>query len=470
MDFSETMWSNVKRLCAIVLLMVVGITSGTAGVNIDKLENAEFTGTELITEFGAALSAGLEKTDRFDGMTDDEIYDYILRDVTSNRRIKNSDTATSAEDFEYAETKGGMRIVRYNGVDTEVEVPAQIDGKAVIELDYQAFADNIYLEKVILPDTVLTIGNSAFINCGKLKEVEASACLLEIGHYAFQNCSMLTSIKKRESEHTIGYRYIKDGAFFNCTSLENFDFTGETFDNMHISADAFGGCTSLKAVQFSPNLKSIDDRAFMDCTSLTEIIIPGGVTDVKYAAFKNCTGLAKITLEGRERTEEDYGTFLGYEAFAGTAITEITIPSSYAGIPGNAFLDCTNLAKVTIEPRELRPNEEARKLDGGAFSGTAITEITVPGDFYCIGSYAFHNCPNLTSFTWEGSGKNTADQYMEDRVFQDSYAITEIHLPITVSEVRYWEAASMGQATVYIPSGNMVADTLREYGINVVEE
>lgn len=465
-NFSETMWSNIKRLGVVALFVMAGITSRTAGVDINKLENAEFSGTELVAELGK----GLQKTDKFDGMDDYEIYEYVVQDVTSSRRIKNSDTVSPAEDFEYEETNNGICITRYNGVDTEVEIPAKIDGKAVIEIGREAFAENIFLEKVMLPDTVLAIRSGAFKNCGKLQRVEASSRLAIIEAYAFENCSMLTSMEKKESEDGIGYFYIESCAFLHCNSLKSFDFAGETFEEMHIDADAFNGCSFMQSVRFSPNIKYLDDRAFQDCTSLTEVTIPGGIRELGYGVFLNCTNLAKVTLEGRERGEGDYGTYCRNEIFAGTAITEITIPSSYAGIPGNAFRNCVNLEKVTLEPRRIAPNEEGRRLEYGAFAGTAITEITVPGDFYSVGNHAFAECPNLTRFTWEGSGKNTADQYMDERVFQDSYAITEIHLPITMADIFYWDAAAMGEATVYIPAGNMVADILREYGIKVVEE
>ena len=52
-----------------------------------------------------------------------------------------------------------------------------------------------------------------------------------------------------------------------------------------LSAGAFNGCHSLKAVNLPPTLTTIGDYAFNGCDSLTSIIIPGQVSTIGNHAF-----------------------------------------------------------------------------------------------------------------------------------------------------------------------------------------
>ena len=58
-----------------------------------------------------------------------------------------------------------VTIQKYNGNDSEVTIPAEIDGKTVTVIGEDAFESKENLKTVVIPETVTEIGTSAFDNC-----------------------------------------------------------------------------------------------------------------------------------------------------------------------------------------------------------------------------------------------------------------------------------------------------------------
>ncbi|MCD8120348.1 MAG: leucine-rich repeat domain-containing protein, partial [Lachnospiraceae bacterium] len=83
------------------------------------------------------------------------------------------------ENFYYDIYEDHVEVVRYIGTDTVVEVPAAYEGLPVtvlgaLETKSWGSCDGFYesdVEKVILPEGLLTIGNGAFMYCENLEEI-----------------------------------------------------------------------------------------------------------------------------------------------------------------------------------------------------------------------------------------------------------------------------------------------------------
>jgi len=87
-------------------------------------------------------------------------------------------------DFHYTESGGKLTILRYRGESENVSIPAVINGKPVVEIGEYAFNYNFYTPtSVTIPDSVKTIGNSAFSSY-KLTSITIGANIT-LAYYAF---------------------------------------------------------------------------------------------------------------------------------------------------------------------------------------------------------------------------------------------------------------------------------------------
>ena len=72
-----------------------------------------------------------------------------------------------------------------------------------------------------IPDSVTSIGDSAFHGCSGLTSVTMGNCVTEIGKHAFKNCSSLTSVTMPDS-----VTLISEGAFYDCENLTDIAYKG----------------------------------------------------------------------------------------------------------------------------------------------------------------------------------------------------------------------------------------------------
>ena len=142
--------------------------------------------------------------------------------------------------------------------------------------------------KVVIPDSVKTIGNWAFrsCSCSSLTSITIPEGVTSIGNGAFEWCSSLTSITIPDSVTSIG-----DSAFSDCSCL-----TSITIPNGVVSVGklAFSGCSCLTSITIPDSVTSIGDFAFSCCNNLEHITIPESVTCIGEGAFYNCKSLKQI--------------------------------------------------------------------------------------------------------------------------------------------------------------------------------
>ena len=134
-----------------------------------------------------------------------------------------------------------------------------------------------------------------------------------------------------DSVTTIGNK-----AFYNCSSL-----TSVTIPNSvtTIGIGAFSGCSSLTSVTIPNSVTTIEQSAFDGCSSLTSVTIPNSVTTIDYATFSGCSSLTSVTIGNSVTT-------IGYDTFSGcSSLTSVTIGNSVTTIRWNAF-DNTNMTKI----------------------------------------------------------------------------------------------------------------------------
>ena len=143
----------------------------------------------------------------------------------------------------------------------------------ITALPIQAFYKSTNVENLILPNTLITIGEEMFYQ-SKLKTVVIPANATTIGNSAFEQCASLISIDIPANVETIG-----TAVFWGCSSL-----TTVTFEKGSQLKTIGGGSSSYYG-------------AFSYCTALTSIEIPASVETIGASAFKGCSSLATVTFE-----------------------------------------------------------------------------------------------------------------------------------------------------------------------------
>ncbi len=127
-------------------------------------------------------------------------------------------TTCSVNSFAYTYEKlreGGIKLTGYNGVHTKLVIPDNILDEPVKEIESSAFAGTD-ISSVMLPSTVVTIGENAFNACAELESVELGSGVISIGASAFRDCDSLASIVIPEQVVSLG-----EYAFADCAMLES---------------------------------------------------------------------------------------------------------------------------------------------------------------------------------------------------------------------------------------------------------
>jgi len=244
-----------------------------------------------------------------------------------------------------------------------------------------AFSGNHFVVSVTIPKSVTAIGTSAFAGCTKLDTLnfEAGGTALTIGSKAFMDCSSLVTVTLPDYTTTIG-----DSAFENCT-FASFVVPAKVTT---IGKAAFMNCKNLAQVTFlcdgalviGKGASAASNGAFAGCTALTSITIPAGTTEIGKYTFYQCSGLQTVVFaEGSKLKTINSGAFSDC-----VALKSITIPKSVTTIGSSAFAMSESATATTLGPGLL----ETVTFELGGTAGLTIN------------TSAFAYLPNLKSITF----------------------------------------------------------------------
>ena len=272
-----------------------------------------------------------------------------------------------------------------------------LDLSAAYVISDYAFAGNVNLVGIHLPETLQTIGSNAFANCAKLSDVQITADKVKFGAYAFTGCTSLTSFNVNSS-------LIPAGMFYRCTNLtqvtigpdvnaiNEWAFNGTAVNSFIVeagntafqvqSANYVLSADGKQLIAVAPtvsgeftaaniggaNVTSIGRGAFSHNLTITSVTLPE-VTSVGAYAFGfydesranvrsdlttvtlgELTNIGEYAFYGILLTEvPDYNanSTVGKFAFANTGITSVVIPDGMTVAEG-MFADCNSLTTVVI--------------------------------------------------------------------------------------------------------------------------
>ena len=275
-------------------------------------------------------------------------------------------------DYQFV-TEDTIEIMGYNGTETDLVIPSQINGYTVVGIgDLDLLGDDTdTVESVVVPDTV--------------KYIETFAYYPNTAYYV----SSLTKVTLPEGLETIG-------------------------DN------AFASAPGLSEINLPSTLKSIGERAFMNC-NIDNFTIPAGVEYIGANAFNETYMAVRKANEVRARGGDPFivigGELVKYagddtvvtvpdgvrgiatDAFSpyGGDVTSITLPDSVEYIADGAFGTQSELTTVNF-------GSGLKEIGFGAFDGcTSLNNVVLPEGLKKIGDNAFARCSSLDSISFPGT-------------------------------------------------------------------
>ena len=191
-----------------------------------------------------------------------------------------------------------------------------------------------------LPESLTLIDEYAFYGCKKWDSVSLPDSLITIGEGAFEQCGM-TEITIPKSVKKIGV-----ATFFDCRQLRAITLNGGL---VSIGREAFFGCRKLEKIIIKNGVASIFDNMFKECESLLSLSIPSSVSYIGSSSFQGCTGLTEVTILGGKGGLSSNAVAPGEveiagQAFKGCSVMErIHIPETVTKIAEDAFEGCRQL-------------------------------------------------------------------------------------------------------------------------------
>jgi len=265
----------------------------------------------------------------------------------------------------------------------------------VTHIDNYAFAHNVYLKRLSIPDSVKSISGNAFYNTAYYKNADNwDNDVLYIGNH------LIASKPTLSGDYTV-----KDGT-------------------VTIAGNALSNCYSLEAVTIPAGVVSIYPSALSGCTEIT-------VDDENQYYSSDNSGV----LFNKDRT-----TLIKYPSKK--ASDSYIIPSTVQNIGNYAFSGCSNLKNVSFAL-----NSSLKRIgDGAFFECNSLSSLTIPAGTKSIGGYAFDSCSKLKSIKIHDSVTSIGDYAFfactnvsvsgYDGSFSGDYAL-ELGLPFITIEPVY---------------------------------
>lgn len=375
-------------------------------------------------------------------------YDGPLVKLDLRTGAKCNRVTTAVRLPKHLESIGGGAFANFYNI-TEIVIP---DG--VVEIGKRAFVNNAHLTKVVLPkglkvlreesfnhtalDEIIlpqgleiiesfafgTAGSGPLAVQSNVSEVVIPDSVVSIGEHAFADRDNLKTLVMSENIEHIGSKAFLGTAWYEaqpegciCFNDLLYEYKGDFPEGTTFTVPLFIKKISERAFEQTKGLKKIiipegvilnGDSIFIGCSSLEEAVLPSDLKELPDFTFRN-TGLKSITLpDGLE--------VIGKSALGSNrSLKSITLPDSLKVIGSGALSGSYSLNSITL-PDGLEVIEKK------AFYHSGLTEIVIPDSVTTIDQLAFDNCVDLLSITL---GKGL--QNIEQDAFKDCVALFEVY-------------------------------------------
>ena len=367
------------------------------------------------------------------------LFPIILGLLLSNRVLAFD---FEIDGFRYSITSAStVTLEQIDNVTEEVRVPATVSFEGH-ELQVTAlggalipYSDKSIIRKVILPESIKTIGYGAFNNCDSLRHINLPENLQTIDVDAFSNCRQLIINDWPKRLRSIG-----ENAFVACDSLTTVHLPS-TLERIGRRAFNYSGITSLHID--GGGAVSFDDYAFINCQRLKEVTIDADViSSISLQMFYNCQSLESVIFNGT--IVGQHGQYILSEAFCGcVSLKTILLPKGVTYIGSSAFADCSALESIDL-------GDQLIELSLEAFANSGIRSINLPETLTQIGTAVFRGCKNLESLTLPVRIKSVRGYF--DEMSGIKRMEVKNRTPAGINEQEY--ANLFSRVTLVVPSGS----------------
>ena len=323
------------------------------------------------------------------------------------------------------------------------------DGSTVTEYEGDAFRYCNALTTVEIAASAESIGSYIFFECYELDNIIFEGeNLKHIGDYAFRYAGF-SSFKMPDSVVQVGA-----SLFMDCSNLTSVELSENLRTTIAIEDTAYGqqvsafnGASHLVEIivpERNPYLKSVDgvlyDKEltivfnYPAAKDATEYVIPDTVVSIEIGAFNYFTGKSLVLPEGVES--------IAKSAFSLSDIEEIYLPSTLRTIGTQAFSMCQNLRVV-----EIAPNCVLESIGREAFRYCAFEEFDIPDNVSFIGDGAFDCCLQLKKLTLPAA----ITEIPED-AFKATVSLKELAIQEGVTKILPSAFFSSGVVNLSLPS------------------
>ncbi len=361
---------------------------------------------------------------------------YSIREVVDPYRTLRKDDGT-------------LKITLYDGLEEDVVIPSEINGRQVTEIGDRAFSRHSEMRSVQIPDSITTIGAVAFAYNSALQEVRIPDSVTVMGDAVFYGCDGLQQITFPKSMENIPVQTCA-----GCETLTKIVFPANV---KTIGMEAFTR-TGLSALQIPDTVESIGQSAFSNCEQLKTVMVGPEVKNIGQQAFEYCKELDTISLTDGLETIDEYAFRFCQK------LESVTIPKTVTQIASTAFYATDGLQKITV----AAGNSAYSSADGVLYDAAKTELILFPAkkeqEQFCIPEtvekidQAFYSVEGVKDIVIPASVKEIDDMafaYMRaERIFFEG------ELP-TIGETAFYRASVRG---FYPEAEGWTTDALIGYG------
>ena len=342
------------------------------------------------------------------------------------------DLSTKATDEELREAFVDEWGVKYSKDGRKLlEAPQELDRTYSIRNGTKVVCDRAFclcssLTEIVIPNSVICLNGNPFIGWKGKLECLSPSFVYEDNILFNKDKSRIISFRNQKLTLYVipnSVTSIGDSAFEGCNSLGSLVIPNSV---INIGKGAFKWCKSLAEVVIPNSVTNIGEFAFCGCSSLAEVVIPNSVTNIGKGTFANCSYLADVVIP-------DGVTSIGNNAFMSCSSLEyISLPKSVICLNGNPFLNWNGklecLSPNFIYEDNILFNKDKSRII--SFRNQKLTSYVIPDSVTRIEDRAFSRCKSLVEVVIQNSVTSIGD-----RAFCGCKSLAKVVIPDSVTSI-----------------------------------